>query len=95
VVADLLDLSDRPAALKDSVLLVIDCQNTYRHGVMRLEGVEAALAGDARLPARARAGSRASRRPHARRGYGPPYDVTAPIGRISDEGRHGPGRPSS
>ena len=32
---------------------MIDCQNTYRQGIMRLEGVEAALAEAARLLARA------------------------------------------
>ena len=32
-----------PAALAESVLVLIDCQNTYREGVMALSGVEAAL----------------------------------------------------
>ena len=32
-----------PAPLAESVLVLIDCQNTYREGVMALSGVEAAL----------------------------------------------------
>ncbi|MGD0068508.1 MAG: isochorismatase family protein [Streptosporangiaceae bacterium] len=34
---------------------MIDCQNTYRQGIMQLEGVEAALAEAARFLARVRA----------------------------------------
>ena len=51
---DLIGLSDQPAAFRDTTLIMIDCQNTYRQGVMQLEGVEAALAEAARLLARAR-----------------------------------------
>jgi len=32
-----------PIALRDSALILIDCQQTYREGVMLLEGVEPAL----------------------------------------------------
>ena len=32
-----------PVSLADSVLVLIDCQNTYTGGVMELEGVQAAL----------------------------------------------------
>jgi len=39
----LLGLGDEPAALRDSALIMIDCQNTYRRGVMRLEGAEDAF----------------------------------------------------
>ena len=38
-----------PAALTDSTLVVIDCQNTYTQGVMELEGVQAALGEAAML----------------------------------------------
>ncbi len=50
----LLGLADQPAPLRDSVLIMIDCQDTYRHGVMQLEGAEPALAEATRLLARAR-----------------------------------------
>jgi nicotinamidase-related amidase len=51
----LLGLGDGPAALQDSALIMIDCQNTYRRGVMQLDGAEEAFAEAARMLARARA----------------------------------------
>jgi hypothetical protein len=39
----LLALPDTPASLAKSALVLIDCQNTYREGIMQLEGVEPAL----------------------------------------------------
>ena len=68
----LLGLSDGSAALKDSVLVAIDCQNTYRQGAMRLEGV-AGVAGIPVLQVMHDGGK------------GSPYNITAPIGRISEE----------
>ena len=50
----LLGLGDAPAGLQESVLIMIDCQNTYRRGVMQLEGAEDAFAEAARMLARAR-----------------------------------------
>jgi nicotinamidase-related amidase len=64
---------------------MIDLQETYRQGVMRLEGVEPALQEAADLLVRARdAGIPII---HIRHDAGPgsPYDVTAPIGQISSE----------
>ena len=52
---ELMGLSDQPTALRETTLIMIDCQNTYRRGIMQLEGAEAALAEAARLLARARA----------------------------------------
>lgn len=89
----LLGLGDRPAALKDSVLVMIDCQNTYRQGVLRLEGVEEALAEAARLLARARAAGMPVVHVMHDAGKESPYDVTAPIGGISDEVAPRPGEP--
>src|SRR5689334_17085258 len=43
-----------PARLGDSVLVLIDCQNTYTEGVLELEGVQAALDEAAALLERAR-----------------------------------------
>jgi len=40
---EILGLGQQPGALKDSALIMIDCQNTYRHGIMQLSGVDAAL----------------------------------------------------
>lgn len=50
----LADLPAQPAALADSTLVLIDCQNTYTRGVMELEGVGAALDEAAALLDRAR-----------------------------------------
>ena len=43
-----------PVSLADSVLVLVDCQNTYTRGVMELEGVQAALDEAAALLERAR-----------------------------------------
>ena len=45
----LLAMPETPAPLAKSALVLIDCQNTYREGVMQLEGVEPALAECAKL----------------------------------------------
>lgn len=80
----LLALPDTPAPLSQSALVLIDCQNTYREGIMQLEGVEPALAECATLLKRARdAGAPVIHIQHDA-GPGTPYDVTAPIGAIAD-----------
>jgi nicotinamidase-related amidase len=80
----LLALPDAPAPLSKSALVLIDCQNTYRHGVMQLEGVEPALEECAALLQRARdAGTPVIHIQHDA-GPGSPYDVRAEIGAIAD-----------
>ena len=80
----LLALPDTPAPLSKSALVLIDCQNTYREGVMQLEGVEPALAECAKLLQRARdAGAPVIHIQHDA-GPGSPYDTKAPIGQIAD-----------
>lgn len=80
----LLALPDAPAPLSKSALVLIDCQNTYREGIMQLEGVEAALQECAKLLERARnAGATVIHIQHDA-GPGSPYDVRAPIGAIAD-----------
>jgi nicotinamidase-related amidase len=80
----LLSLPIEPAPLSQSALILIDCQNTYRGGVMQLEGVEPALQECARLLARARdAGVPVIHIQHDA-GPGSPYDVRAEIGAIAD-----------
>jgi nicotinamidase-related amidase len=82
---ELSGLPPQPPGLRDSALIMIDCQNTYREGVMQLVGVEPALAEAAKLLERARA--EGAKIFHIRHDAGPgsPYDVTARIGQISDE----------
>jgi nicotinamidase-related amidase len=80
----LLGLPDTPASLAKSALVLIDCQNTYREGIMQLEGVEPALKQCARLLQRARdTGALVFHIQHDA-GPGTPYDVRAPIGAIAD-----------
>jgi len=89
----LLGLADEPAPLRESALIMIDCQETYRHGVMQLEGVEPALAEAARLLARARAvGAPVFHIMHDA-GEGSPYDTKTAIGQISHEVAPVPGEP--
>lgn len=82
---EIVGIGQQPASLSDSALIMIDCQNTYRKGVMQLTGVEEALkeaqkllhmARDLKIPIF-----------HIRHDGGPgsPYDVSAEIGAISDE----------
>jgi nicotinamidase-related amidase len=78
-------LGDGPAALRDSALIMIDCQNTYRRGVMQLDGAEDAFAEAARMLARARAAGIPVFHIMHDAGQGSPYDVTAEIGQISGE----------
>jgi len=81
----LMGLGDGPAPLQDSALIMIDCQNTYRRGVMQLDGAEDAFAEAARMLARARASGIPVFHIMHDAGQGSPYDVTAEIGQISDE----------
>ena len=52
--AELAGLQLSPASLRESALLMIDCQNTYLHGPMQLVGVEHALNEARRVLERAR-----------------------------------------
>jgi nicotinamidase-related amidase len=90
---DLLQLPEHPAALRDSALVMIDCQNTYREGVMRLDGVEEALGAAARLLAKARTAGIPIFHIMHDAGAGTPYDVRADIGKISAEVAPLPGEP--
>jgi nicotinamidase-related amidase len=82
---NLMGMAEGPAPLSQSALVMIDCQNTYREGLMALTGVEPAIEEAARLLARAReAGTPIFHILHDA-GEGSPYDVRAKIGQISDE----------
>ncbi len=81
----LLSMPTQPEQLSKSVLILIDCQNTYREGVMQLENVEPALKECARLLQRARDTGAPIVHIQHDAGPGTPYDVKARIGQISDE----------
>ena len=78
-------LSPEPASLKRAALVLIDIQNTYREGVMRLSGVEPAVAEAAILLKRARESGVPVFHIQHNAGPGSPYDITAEIGQISQE----------
>lgn len=81
---ELTGMSPSPSSITDSALVLIDCQQTYREGVMQLVGVEPALEEAAALLARFRAaGSPVIHIMHDA-GPGTPYDVAAPIGQIAE-----------
>jgi len=82
---EIVGLGQQAAPLKNSALIMIDCQNTYRSGIMQLTGVEEALLEAKKLLLMARE----QKIPvfHIRHDAGPgtPYDISAPIGAIADE----------
>jgi len=73
------------AGLKSSALIMVDCQNTYRQGVMQLTNVEAAIKEAQQLLAKARALNVPIFHIQHDAGVGTPYDITADIGAISPE----------
>lgn len=77
-------LGHQPTALHESALVVIDCQNTYRRGIMQLQGIEDALAEVERLLERARAAGIPIFHIMHDAGTGTPYDIRAEIGQICD-----------
>ena len=82
------ELSGKPAApapLSESVLILVDAQNTYRSGVMELDGIEPALDECARLLGRARALKVPVIHIQHDSGPGSPFDISAEIGAIADK----------
>jgi len=73
-----------PSKLSESALILIDCQNTYREGVMQLEGVEEALVEAKKLLEKARGAGIPIIHIQHDSGEGSPYDINAPIGQIAD-----------
>ena len=73
------------AGLKNSALIMVDCQNTYRHGIMQLTNVEPAVKEAQQLLQMARALHVPIIHIQHDAGVGTPYDITAEIGQISTE----------
>ncbi len=77
-------LGHTPTTVGKSALILIDCQNTYREGVMLLEGVEPALDQCRRLLKRFRDAGRPVIHIQHDAGAGSPYDLDNRIGAIAD-----------
>lgn len=81
---DITGMGNTPTTIGKSALVLIDCQNTYREGVMQLEGVEPALVQCQKLLARYRDAGRPVIHIQHDAGTGSPYDVNDRIGAIAD-----------
>lgn len=81
---DITGLGNTASPISDSALVIIDAQNTYREGIMKLDGVEPALAECKVLLERFRAAGRPVFHVQHDAGEGSPYDLNAPIGQIAD-----------
>ncbi|GGU65504.1 isochorismatase [Streptomyces albospinus] len=90
---DVIGLGNQLPRLADTTLIMIDFQNTYRTGVMALEGAEQALTAGARLLAAARAAGTPVIHIVNDGGENTPYDIRAEIGAISTEVAPADGEP--
>ncbi len=77
-------LGHTPSRLSDSALIMIDYQNTYREGIMKLEGVEEALEEGRKLLEKARAQGIPVFHIRHDAGPGSPYDINDHLGAIAD-----------
>ncbi len=82
---DITGLGHEPARLSEAALIMIDCQNTYRKGVMQLTGVEEALQEALALLTRARRLQIPIFHIQHDGGPGSPYDLTTELGQIAEE----------
>ena len=82
---DITGMGHHAAKLKDSALILIDIQNTYRRGVMQLTNVEPAIIEAQKLLKMARALKIPVIHIQHDAGVGSPYDVTSDIGTIAAE----------
>ena len=81
---ELTGMNPNPSPISSSALVLIDCQQTYREGIMQLVGVEPALQEAAELLRRFREAGRPVIHIMHDAGPGTPYDVSAPIGQIAE-----------
>ena len=78
-------LGHEAPAFKDCALVMVDCQNTYREGIMQLTNVEEAIVEAQKLLQKARDLAIPVIHIQHDAGEGTPYDVNAVIGQISSE----------
>ena len=82
---DIAGLGQHPASLKNSALILIDIQNTYRRGIMQLTNVEPAILEAQKLLVLARNLKIPVIHIQHDAGIGSPYDISADIGAIAAE----------
>jgi nicotinamidase-related amidase len=82
---DIAGLPRTPGKLAEAALILVDCQQTYRTGLMQLTGVEAALQQAQALLERARSVGAPVFHIQHDSGPGSPYDIRAEIGSIARE----------
>lgn len=82
---DITGMDYQPAALKDSALILIDIQNTYRRGLMQLTNVEPAIIEAQKLLKLARELKIPVIHIQHDAGVGSPYDTSTDIGAIAIE----------
>jgi nicotinamidase-related amidase len=83
-IRDIAGLGDESTSISDSALIIIDAQNTYCEGVMKLDGIDNALKECRVLLDRFRQAGRPVFHIRHDAGPGSPYDVSSPIGQIVD-----------
>lgn len=82
---EIVGLGQKAADLSEAALLLIDCQNTYRQGIMQLPGVEEAIKEARRLLTVARDLKAPVFHIQHDSGPGSLYDIRTHIGAISPE----------
>lgn len=82
---DITGMGYQPADLKDSALILIDIQNTYRRGLMQLNNVEPAILEAQKLLKLARELKIPVIHIQHDAGVGSPYDISTDIGAIATE----------
>ncbi len=83
-IRDIAGLGDESTSISDSALIIIDAQNTYCEGVMKLDGIDNALKECGVLLERFRKAGRPVFHIRHDAGPGSPYDLSNPIGQIVD-----------
>lgn len=83
-IRDITGMGNVSSKISDSALIIIDAQNTYAEGAMKLDGIHAALLECRQLLDRFRAAGRPIVHIRHDAGPGSPYDVSSRSGQIID-----------
>lgn len=83
-IRDIAGMGNSSSSIKDSALIIVDAQNTYTEGVMKLDGVDAAMQECKKLLDRFRNAGRPVFHIQHDAGPGSPYDIKDHIGQIAD-----------